>query len=193
MRFGRQEDAHECTRYFVDGLLKSCLQGIDKYGRGQSQGLVRIPRALTREKIVFLVRVWFRGSLRKSMDPRSLETTLVHQIFGGYLRSQVVCLRCQRPSNTYDEFLDMSVDIMHAGSVQRALADFVRPERLDGDNRYHCERCRVKVPALKRLTVHEAPNVLTVHLKRFDPMNFASGGKIGRRPRRPGLMVPVPR
>jgi len=143
---------------------------------------------LTHENDVTTFFLLVSRPLRKSMDPRSLETTLVHQIFGGYLRSQVVCLRCQRPSNTYDEFLDMSVDIMHAGSVQRALADFVRPERLDGDNRYHCERCRVKVPALKRLTVHEAPNVLTVHLKRFDPMNFASGGKIGMLPRRHGLV-----
>ena len=41
MRFGRQEDAHECTRYFVDGLLKSCLQGIDKYDPHQSPWFVR--------------------------------------------------------------------------------------------------------------------------------------------------------
>ena len=40
-------------------------------------------------------------------------------------------------------------------------------------------RCKRKVVALKRLTIHEAPSVLTVHLKRFDPVNFAMGGKIG--------------
>lgn len=27
-RQGRQEDAHEFLRYFVDGLQKSCLQGL---------------------------------------------------------------------------------------------------------------------------------------------------------------------
>ena len=52
-RQGRQEDAHEFLRYFVDGLQKSCLQGC--------------PR---------------------SLDPHSKATTVVHQIFGGYHRSQ---------------------------------------------------------------------------------------------------------
>ena len=52
-RQGRQEDAHEFLRYFVDGLQKSCLQGY--------------PR---------------------SLDPHSKATTVVHQIFGGYHRSQ---------------------------------------------------------------------------------------------------------
>ena len=139
----------------------------------------------------------------------------MHQIFGGYLRSQVTCTVCQRPSNTYDEFLDLSVDVLRANSVVRALRAFVRPEALDGDNRYHCERyetharvqqsrekkrmrtqltqwrpcaaaggapprCQRKVAALKRLTVHEPPNVLTVHLKRFDPFAIAMGGKISR-------------
>ena len=76
---------------------------------------------------------------RKAVDPRSLETTLVHHIFGGYLRSQVVCTQCHRASNTYDEFLDVSVVIAKVNSLERALADFVQPERLDGDNRYNCE------------------------------------------------------
>jgi hypothetical protein len=38
LRFGRQEDAHECTRYFVDGLLKSCLQHVDVYVRARARG-----------------------------------------------------------------------------------------------------------------------------------------------------------
>lgn len=39
---------------------------------------------------------------------------------------------------------------------------------LDGDNRYRCPADGRLVRATKRITVEEAPNVLAVHLKRFD-------------------------
>jgi len=50
-------------------------------------------------------------SLSYSLEKLSKETTLVHQVFGGYLRSQVRCLQCKTTSNTYDPVLDISVDL----------------------------------------------------------------------------------
>ncbi len=52
-RLGRQEDAHEFLRYFIDGLQRSCLHGYPA-----------------------------------KLDPHSKATTVIHQIFGGYHRSQ---------------------------------------------------------------------------------------------------------
>jgi ubiquitin C-terminal hydrolase len=49
--------------------------------------------------------------LCRRLDRYSKETTVVNQIFGGFLRSQVVCLHCKHPSNTYDPFMDISLDI----------------------------------------------------------------------------------
>ena len=40
-------------------------------------------------------------------------------------------------------------------------------------------RCKKKVPALKQFTVHRAPKVLTIHLKRFD-YHRLMGGKVSR-------------
>ena len=45
------------------------------------------------------------------LDVYSKNTTAVHQIFGGYLRSQVKCLMCEHKSNTYDPMLDLALDI----------------------------------------------------------------------------------
>lgn len=42
---------------------------------------------------------------------------MVHQVFGGYLRSRVMCLRCNHPSDTYDPFLDLSVDIKVTSTI----------------------------------------------------------------------------
>lgn len=64
-------------------------------------------------------------------------------------------------------------------SVEKALQRFVHPDTLDTDNAYLCARCKRKVRALKRFTLHRAPRVLTLHLKRFD-YHRLMGGKVNR-------------
>ncbi|KAJ6827686.1 ubiquitin carboxyl-terminal hydrolase 36 [Iris pallida] len=101
-------------------------------------------------------------------SPSAYEKSLVHKIFGGRLRSQVQCMQCKFCSNKFDPFLDLSLEIMKADSLRKALAHFTHFEQLDGgERRYQCQRCKQKVRAFKRLTIHKAPHVLTIHLKRF--------------------------
>ncbi|CAN6202281.1 unnamed protein product [Urochloa humidicola] len=107
-----------------------------------------------------------------SESQSAYEKSLVHKIFGGRLRSQVKCTRCSHCSNKFDPFLDLSLDIAKATTLVRALQNFTEEELLDGGQKqYQCERCRQKVVAKKRFTIDKAPNVLTVHLKRFSPFN----------------------
>ncbi|KAJ8345862.1 hypothetical protein SKAU_G00300550 [Synaphobranchus kaupii] len=109
------------------------------------------------------------------LDRQTQATTLVHQIFGGYLRSRVKCSICKSVSDTYDPYLDIAVEIRQAANIVRALELFVKPDVLSGENAYMCAKCKKKVPATKRFTIHRTSNVLTLSLKRF--ANF-SGGKI---------------
>uniref|UniRef100_A0A8C5AF72 Ubiquitin carboxyl-terminal hydrolase n=1 Tax=Gadus morhua TaxID=8049 RepID=A0A8C5AF72_GADMO len=109
------------------------------------------------------------------LDRQTQATTLVHQIFGGYLRSRVKCSLCKSVSDTYDPYLDIAIEIRQAANIVRALELFVKPDFLSGENAYMCAKCKKKVPATKRFTLHRASNVLTLSLKRF--ANF-SGGKI---------------
>ncbi|XP_060620346.2 ubiquitin carboxyl-terminal hydrolase 36 isoform X2 [Anolis sagrei] len=109
------------------------------------------------------------------LDRQTQATTLVHQIFGGYLRSRVKCSMCKSVSDTYDPFLDVALEIRQAANIVRALELFVKADVLSGENAYMCAKCKKKVPASKRFTIHRASNVLTISLKRF--ANF-SGGKI---------------
>uniref|UniRef100_A0A670KFU6 ubiquitinyl hydrolase 1 n=1 Tax=Podarcis muralis TaxID=64176 RepID=A0A670KFU6_PODMU len=109
------------------------------------------------------------------LDRHTQATTFIHQIFGGYLRSRVKCMNCKGVSDTFDPYLDVTLEIKSAQSVNKALEQFVKPEQLDGENAYKCSKCKKMVPASKRFTIHRASNVLTLSLKRF--ANF-SGGKI---------------
>ncbi|XP_058417761.1 ubiquitin carboxyl-terminal hydrolase 36 isoform X1 [Diceros bicornis minor] len=109
------------------------------------------------------------------LDRQTQATTLVHQIFGGYLRSRVKCAVCKSVSDTYDPYLDVALEIRQAANIVRALELFVKPDVLSGENAYMCAKCKKKVPASKRFTIHRTSSVLTLSLKRF--ANF-SGGKI---------------
>lgn len=109
------------------------------------------------------------------LDRQTQATTLVHQIFGGYLRSRVKCSVCKSVSDTYDPYLDIALEIRQAANIVRALELFVKSDVLSGENAYMCAKCKKKVPASKRFTIHRTSNVLTLSLKRF--ANF-SGGKI---------------
>ncbi|XP_054988438.1 ubiquitin carboxyl-terminal hydrolase 36 isoform X2 [Sorex araneus] len=111
------------------------------------------------------------------LDRQTQATTLVHQIFGGYLRSRVKCSVCKSVSDTYDPFLDVALEIRQAANIVRALELFVKPDMLSKENAYMCARCKKKVPASKRFTIHRASNVLTLSLKRFAD---SSGGKIAK-------------
>jgi hypothetical protein len=169
------------------------------------QAALTSTRAIKPQRIVTKLKVWgkhfrkgrqedaheflryFTDAMQKAclaghdagLDHATKATTFVHQVFGGYLRSQVKCRECGYESNTYDANLDLSLDIKHARSVARALAEFTKPETLDKANMYQCARCKRKVVAHKRFTIHTPPAVLTVHLKRFD-FTYRHGQKITR-------------
>ena len=118
------------------------------------------------------------GSLDPANPARAMPPTVVERVFQGRFRNRVTCGGCGRDSDAHDPFLDVSLELARGvGSVDEAFDAFVAEETLEGENAYECERCGGLRPATKRLTVHEAPAVLVVHLKRFDHW----GGKIDAR------------
>ncbi|XP_006846723.1 PREDICTED: ubiquitin carboxyl-terminal hydrolase 17-like protein 17-like [Chrysochloris asiatica] len=94
----------------------------------------------------------------------------IRQIFGGYWRSRVKCLQCQAVSDTFDPYLDITLDIQAAESVKEALQQLSKTEELAGENCYYCNVCQRKVPASKTLNMHTSPEVLMLVLKRFSGM-----------------------
>ena len=143
-RPGRQEDAHEFLVHLLDAMHDGELRGA-----GINQQLSgwrdRLPVA------------------------RLDETTFIHRVFGGYFRSQVRCRQCGYRSNTYDPFLDLSLEVSKKGSnsVLHSLSEFTKKETLDSDNQWRCSGCKRHVCATKQLTVFRPPLSLCIQLKRF--------------------------
>lgn len=51
------------------------------------------------------------------------------------------------------------------------LRAFFSKEKLDGQNQYHCDNCKTKRDAVKSVNLAHAPQILCVHLKRFNKVN----------------------
>ncbi|KAL8153925.1 hypothetical protein V2J09_011685 [Rumex salicifolius] len=82
-------------------------------------------------------------------SPNAYEKSLVHKIFGGSLRSQVKCMQCSYCSNKFDPFLDLSLEIVKADSLHKALGHFTAVEQLDGgEKQYMCQQCKQKASDL---------------------------------------------
>ena len=184
-RPGRQEDAHEFLLHLLDSMHDGELRqaGINQHQSGWRD---RLP------------------------IPRLDETTFIHRVFGGYLRSQVRCTKCNYRSNTYDPFLDLSLEVSkkscHSmyvsvlGSLSSslplspalhsidAISEFTRKETLDSENRWQCSGCKKRVRATKQLTVFRPPLSLCIQLKRFtfggSPFGFM-GGRGGKKISKP--------
>ncbi|CAK9151795.1 unnamed protein product [Ilex paraguariensis] len=151
-RCGRQEDAHEFLRYVIDACHNVCLR------------LKKLQQMQLQRK---------KGGGHGGGGGN----TVVKEIFGGALQSQVKCLSCGVESNKVDEIMDISLDVLHSGSLKEALNKYFQPEVLDGNNKYKCDNCKKLVAARKQMSILQAPNVLVIQLKRFEGI---FGGKIDK-------------
>ncbi|KAI8850821.1 hypothetical protein BC829DRAFT_142832 [Chytridium lagenaria] len=107
---------------------------------------------------------------------KSQNWSIVVDLFQGQLRSQLQCTTCNKTSTTYNPFMYLSVPIPTKNSagvkggpvyLYDCLAKFAEAEMLDGDDAWHCPRCKTRRRSKKTLTVSRLPTVLIVHLKRF--------------------------
>ncbi|KAG9450807.1 hypothetical protein H6P81_010772 [Aristolochia fimbriata] len=111
------------------------------------------------------------------------ETTLIQLTFGGYLKSKIKCMRCLGKSERFERMMDLTVEIDgDIASLEEALHKFTSTETLEGENKYHCSRCKSYERAKKKLTILEAPNVLTIALKRFQSGKFGKLNKMVKFP-----------
>ncbi|KAL9432932.1 hypothetical protein AB3S75_027863 [Citrus x aurantiifolia] len=149
---GRQEDAHEFLRYVIDACHNTCLRLKKLRRKGGGGG----------------------GGGGETINGGS---SVVKEIFGGALQSQVKCLACGAESNKVDEIMDISLDILNSCSLKEAMQKFFQPEVLDGNNKYKCDNCKKLVSARKQMSILQSPNILVIQLKRFEGI---FGGKIDK-------------
>ncbi|CAM9002520.1 unnamed protein product [Rhodiola kirilowii] len=122
--------------------------------------------------------ICFKEAISKVSGHVEEEATLISLAFGGYIQSKIRCMKCGNKSERSERIMDLSVEIEgNIGSLEDALSRFTSTEMLDGENKYNCARCKSYQKAKKKLTLLEAPNILTIALKRFQVGKF---GKLSK-------------
>lgn len=136
----------------------------------------------------------FSSSPRDNLNPN--ETLyefrgIVNEVFSGVLSSDLLCKACGYRSTTYDPFLDLSLSLEESDvesvrsdkssqqvangrdekepskTIQECFDKFTSAEELH-DESMTCAKCRAAGTLSKRLKIQTPPNVLIIHIKRFD-------------------------
>lgn len=178
----RQHDAHEFLRYMLDRLHTElqCVStatattesnvdlAIDDAQKHTTKDWNGSPNSITSET---------NGTIRK-------RSSIVTNVFGGTLQSEVRCLICGMISKKHDPFLDLSLDIPEkfykesdsdgrpVCNIADCLSSFTEIEELAETELYYCSSCKCKQKSTKRFWIRRLPNVLCLHIKRFRWNNF---------------------
>ena len=149
LRLNRMEDSME----FIYALLRSCM-------RAHVLGCMRTNRN------------------RADLTEQQERATPVGEVFGFIMQNRIECRSCSHVSKRDENFREIAVDVRKARSVQEGLQQFCAVEQLNGANKYECCRCKRLVDATKRFAFRQAPNVLTIQLKRFHGNGYDKNSKM---------------
>lgn len=110
------------------------------------------------------------------------ETSLIYQIFGGYIENTVQCPECKYKSFKYEPILDISLEMnKKCKTLQQLFQYHQRIEQLSEENKWLCNGCHKKTRGIRSTHMYcvyfiilKPPMCLCIQFKRF---NF-SGEKI---------------
>lgn len=109
------------------------------------------------------------------------QSTIVQKVFGGKISTTCVCSSCESKSIIIDSFRDLALsfpekepneeewDAATEYSVQELLDYYFTSEQLtlDGDNQYHCEKCKILCDGVRCTELLQSPKHLILTLKHF--------------------------
>ncbi|EEY61201.1 ubiquitin-specific protease, putative [Phytophthora infestans T30-4] len=95
-------------------------------------------------------------------------TRCLQDVMGGKLISQKLPKDCGHRYEREEPFIRLELQIRGKESIEESLSAFVEGELMDGDNKVECELCATKKAAVRRTCFGSLPNLLILHLKRFD-------------------------
>lgn len=157
-----QQDVQEFLAFCLDGLHED-LNRVTTRPRPQTDQEEKDDEALAKEQSEEFgaALAWMRHLERG----RSFLVDLLQ----GQLRSTLTCNNCGNLSHRFDPFLYLSLPVEKSMSkVSDAIEKYLEEELLSGTERWHCDKCKKKVDARKKIDLWKLPPILVLHLKRFE-------------------------
>jgi ubiquitin carboxyl-terminal hydrolase 34 len=95
---------------------------------------------------------------------------ILKDTIGGVFSNETKSLEPEYPyvSEREEPFFAITLDIKNKKNIMEALDLYVKPDILEGDNKYHCEKYDRKVNASRRSYLKKLSNTVIINLKRFE-------------------------
>uniref|UniRef100_A0A7N6BTG2 Ubiquitin carboxyl-terminal hydrolase 48 n=1 Tax=Anabas testudineus TaxID=64144 RepID=A0A7N6BTG2_ANATE len=104
-------------------------------------------------------------TLSKQKNPNV--QNVIQRQFCGQFSYVTVCNQCERSSALPSRFYELELNIQGHKNLTECVTEFLKEEKLDGENRYFCESCQSKQNATRRIKLHSLPPTLNLQLMRF--------------------------
>ncbi|KAG8569574.1 hypothetical protein GDO81_014465 [Engystomops pustulosus] len=92
---------------------------------------------------------------------------IIQNQFCGQYAYVTVCNRCGRESKLVSKFYELELNIQGHKQLTDCITEFLKEEKLEGDNRYFCENCQSKQNATRKIRLLKLPPTLNLQLMRF--------------------------
>lgn len=153
----RQEDAHECLMFILQLLhegLANPVPAVEITSAAAADEPGRNP-----------IHAW------SSLLKHEKSSNLLYWFYGQY-ESLKQCLTCNTVYPTYDPWNCLSLEVpIQNGQKSYTLADLfnahITPEKLEGNEKYNCEKCKTSCEAMSQHLIWKCPPILVIQLKRF--------------------------
>ncbi|XP_077116588.1 ubiquitin carboxyl-terminal hydrolase 48 isoform X3 [Ranitomeya variabilis] len=144
---------HNSNRRYIDpsGFIRAL--GLDTGQQQDAQEFSKLFMSLLEEK------------LSGQKDPYVRD--IIQRQFCGQYAYVTVCSRCGRESRLLSMFYELELNIQGHKQLTDCVTEFLKEERLEGDNRYFCEGCQSKQNATRRIRLLRLPPTLNLQLMRF--------------------------
>ncbi|CAD8205300.1 unnamed protein product [Paramecium pentaurelia] len=162
----------DCIPYQLQYLFTKMQEGYENRAT-DARGLVRSfqwdpQESFAQHDVQEFCRVLF-DAIQQSDDQ-----DFITRLYQSHSQSYVQCLKCQQESVSNEVFLDLSLTVksdflnVYNESLERALYYYIKPEKLEGENKYFCQHCNEKTDALKGFRLKALSDILTIQLNRFE-------------------------
>ncbi|ELU17396.1 hypothetical protein CAPTEDRAFT_178380 [Capitella teleta] len=92
---------------------------------------------------------------------------LVRDNFMGTYHYVTQCHVCGNESRTPSKFYELDLNIKGHKTLQECIAEFLKEEKMEGDDKYMCDHCQCKQNATRKIQLQSLPPVLNIQLLRF--------------------------
>lgn len=171
---------HEADKKYLNNINKSSIESeaTSSVVNDENKSMQDVSMNMESDGIIFDY-----GTMHKTVDNTSElnQSTIVQKVFGGKISTTCVCSACNSKSISVDSFRDLALsfpqkeeneddwDAASKYSVQELLDYYFLSENLtlDGDNQYHCDKCKILCDGVRYTELLQSPKNLILTLKHF--------------------------